>query len=138
MRRVEFLGHDDEGQAVFRDCEYPSDAPRTTDGKGNSTWDSPDVFRMSPEMAREHYGSDYTRRGDEAAEWPDVRDMLKQEWNEAATRPRNEALEKHGADIEAGIMEELGWPAARNNAFEEALDEAVQQPAPERDRDIDR
>jgi|ERR1700685_2352483 len=36
---------------------------------------------------------------------PPAREIFKQEWDEAATRPRNEALEKHGADIEAEIME---------------------------------
>jgi hypothetical protein len=107
MRRVEFLGHDDEGNAVFRDCEYPSDGPRTTDGKGSSTWDSPDVFRMSKEMAREHYGSDYMTSCAEVPHWPQARDVLKREWNEASTRPRNEALEKHGAEIEAEVMERL-------------------------------
>jgi len=38
---------------------------------------------------------------------PDMRDLLKREQDEALTRPRNEALEKHGADIEAEILSRL-------------------------------
>jgi hypothetical protein len=66
MRRVEFLGHDETGKAVFRDCEYPSDAPRIADlSTRNSAWTSPDVFRMEPKQASHHYGDDYTRQGHE-------------------------------------------------------------------------
>jgi hypothetical protein len=67
MRNVRFLGHDESGQAVFHDLEYPSDAPRTVDMKtGEPTQNSPNVFRMSPEMARHRYGDDYERRGRDA------------------------------------------------------------------------
>lgn len=46
---------------------------------------------------------------------PNARDMLRQEWNRAATRPSNEALEKHGPDIEAEMLREIDkprWPSA--------------------------
>src|ERR1700676_1265098 len=39
--------------------------------------------------------------------WPDARDALKEEWDRAATRPRNEALEKHGAALDTEITEQL-------------------------------
>ena len=62
------MGHDEDGQAVFWDLEYPSGAPTTRDlATGKPTWDSPDVFRMSPAMARYHYGNDYALRGRDAA-----------------------------------------------------------------------
>jgi hypothetical protein len=67
MRRAQFLGHDDEGRAVFWDLEYHSDAPTTRDvHTGRPSWNSPDVFRLSPAMARHHYGQNYTHRGHEA------------------------------------------------------------------------
>jgi hypothetical protein len=62
--------------------------------------------------------------------WPQPRDMLKDEWNEAATRPRNEALDKHGAAIDAEITEWL-W----RNQEERARPERDEQ---EQDNDIDR
>jgi hypothetical protein len=38
---------------------------------------------------------------------PDARDVYKEEWKRAASRPRNEALEKHGPALEVEIMNQL-------------------------------
>jgi hypothetical protein len=43
---------------------------------------------------------------------PDARDMLKREWDRAATNPRDKALEKHGGTLEVEATERF-WPVAR-------------------------
>ena len=68
------------------------------------------------------------REAEDSAAWPQARDVLKREWDEAANRPRDIALEKHGATIETKILEQL-WPRAR--------DESTPEPQ-EPDRDMDR
>jgi hypothetical protein len=64
-------------------------------------------------------------------DWP-YRDMLKQEWDEVATRPRNEALEKRGGAIESEIFERL-W----GRDVERAETEATKEHS-EPDMDLDR
>jgi hypothetical protein len=101
MRKVKFLGHDEEGRAVFQDCEYPSDAPQTVDLTTHKpAWSSPNAFRLQPETAREHYGNDYVKLGrakrdatmeaaQERSAVPLLRDILKRERDEEAKRARD-------------------------------------------------
>ena len=64
LRNIEFLGHDEQGKAVFWDHDYPSGAPRTIDlTTHKAAWTSPDVFRVSKAHARLHFGEDYAELG---------------------------------------------------------------------------
>jgi hypothetical protein len=67
----------------------------------------------------------------EEPHWPQARDIEKREWDETSTRPRNEALEKHGPAIEGEILEQL-WPQARDD------EPGTHGPARDPDIDIDR
>lgn len=60
VEKTRFLGYDPAGDAVFQDLAYSSDAPKSwIFGTSFPQLDSPDVFRLSREVAERSYGSAY-------------------------------------------------------------------------------